>query len=282
MSTANGSDLALVMGGGGARAAYQVGVLRSIARHHPDLSVPILTGVSAGAINTTFLANCTQDFQGSVEALAAGWSTLTAQQVFRTDAWSLAGAMFRWTVNCLSGGRHLGPAPRGMVDTRPLRKFLTRTLGTPSGVLTGIPENLKRARLKAVAITTTDYITGLAVTHVQSNGATLWDRPLRTSAESQLTVDHIMASCALPLFFPAVKLGDSWHGDGGVRLVAPLSPALHLGAGRILAISTRYADSAEEASTCSMVRGVSTLMRCVRVHIGAPFDCTCVTDMPVE
>jgi NTE family protein len=247
VSAEPGTDLALVMGGGGARGAYQVGVLRSIARHYPDLSIPIQTGVSAGAINSVFLGNCTQNFGGSVEALTDLWSRLTTDQVFRTDTLALVRTACRWGIKIVSGGRNLAPAPRGMVDTAPLRKFLTRAFAGPDGVLSGIRDNLRCSRLKALAITTTDYSTGLAVTHVQSNGAPMWTRPQRVSVESLLTIEHVLASASLPLFFPAVKIGDSWHGDGGIRLTAPLSPALHLGAGRILAISTRYEPRPGEA-----------------------------------
>jgi len=243
-----GNDIALVMGGGGARAAYQVGVLRSIARRYPDLEIPILTGVSAGAINAAFLGNCTQDFKGGVEALIELWTGLTTEQVFRTDTLALLRTAFGWGVKLASGGRHVGPAPRGLVDTSPLRQFLTRALSGPDGVMSGIQENLRCARLKAVAITTTNYSNGMAVTHVQSNGAPMWSRPHRVSVETPLTVEHVLASAALPLFFPAVKIGEAWHGDGGVRLTAPLSPALHLGAGRILAISTRYEPGPNEAN----------------------------------
>ena len=240
-------DIALVMGGGGARAAYQVGVLRSIARRHPDLSLPILTGVSAGAINAAFLASRTQNFAGGVEALTRLWNGITTEQIFRTDTLALLRTACRWGIRLVSGGRRLAPSPRGIVDTAPLREFLTRALSAPDGIIGGIHENLQSSRLKAVAITTTDYSTGLSVTHVQSNGAPTWSRPQRISVETTLTVEHVLASCALPLFFPAVKIGDSWHGDGGVRLTAPLSPALHLGAGRILAISTRYEPGESDA-----------------------------------
>lgn len=232
--------LALVMGGGGARSAYQVGVLRSIARRHPHLFTPILTGVSAGAINTAYLASDSGDFAAKIERMREHWLGLTTARVFRSDPYSLLKIASRWGVRLASGGRKLAPQPRGMVDTEPLREFLCETLKCENGSLPAIAENLRRGALHAVGVTTTDYATGRSVTHVQSNGAPGWLRPNRVSVEAPLTIDHIMASAALPLFFPAVKVGESWHGDGGVGLTAPLSPALHLGAERILAISTRY------------------------------------------
>jgi NTE family protein len=134
-----------------------------------------------------------------------------------------------------------------MVDTEPLRLFLCRSLATTDGSLPGIGRKIARGALRAAAITTTDYATGQSVTHVQSSGTPTWKRPHRYSVETELTVAHVMASAALPLFFPAVQIGASWHGDGGIGLTAPLAPALHLGAGRILAISTRYEKSQREA-----------------------------------
>jgi NTE family protein len=232
--------LALVMGGGGARSAYQVGVLRSIARRHPQLSTPILTGVSAGAINTAYLASDKGEFAAKIERMRDHWLQLTTDRVFRSDPASLMRIASRWGLRLVSGGKRITPQPRGMVDTTPLREFLQETLACQDGALVGIAENLRRRALHAVAVTTTDYATGRSITHVQSNGAPMWLRPHRVSIEAPLTIDHVMASAALPLFFPAVKVGESWHGDGGVGLTAPLSPALHLGAERILAISTRY------------------------------------------
>ncbi len=235
-----GSPLALVMGGGGARAAYQVGVLRAIARRRPKLEIPILVGVSAGAINTAFLAGHNGAFDEKMERLAELWLGLSTEKVFRSDSLTLLRNATRWGMRLVSGGRAVARRPRGMVDTAPLREFLRASLVHDEGALLGIAENLRHGGLNAVGITTIDYATGQNVTHVQSNGATAWRRPHRRSVETALTIEHVMASAALPLFFPAVRLGESWHGDGGMGLTAPLSPALHLGARRILAISTRF------------------------------------------
>jgi NTE family protein len=108
------------------------------------------------------------------------------------------------------------------------------------GTLNGIAENLNGGKLRAAAITTSNYASSQSVTWVQGRDVPMWSRPMRMSIAATLRVDHVMASAALPLFFPAVNINDEWHGDGGIRLTAPLSPALHLGATRILAISTRY------------------------------------------
>ena len=240
-------DLGLVMGGGGARAAYQVGFLRSLARHHPELRPPYITGVSAGAINAALLASHHGTFAQAAEELVGLWGHLTVEDVFRVDGRSLMSNALRWVRQLVSGGLGGPPRVRGLVDTQPLRAYLSEVLHVVGGELTGIRYNLERGRLKAVAISTSSYSTGQSVTWVQGQDIREWERPQRRARNTTLTVEHVMASTALPLFFPAVSLDSGWYGDGGIRLTAPLSPALHLGARRILAISTRYARTAEEA-----------------------------------
>ena len=240
-------DLGIVMGGGGARAAYQVGFLRFLARRFPELQIPYITGVSAGAINAALLASHHGTFLQAVEELSQLWGNLTVEDVFRVDTRSLATNGIRWLMQLVSGGIGRVPQVRGLVDTHPLQEYLTEVLHAVHGELTGIQYNLERDRLKAVALTTTSYSTGQSVTWVQGSHISEWERPQRKAHRTVLTVDHVMASSALPLFFPAIQLGDAWYGDGGLRLAAPLSPALHLGARRIIAISTRYDRSAEEA-----------------------------------
>lgn len=128
-----------------------------------------------------------------------------------------------------------------------MRTFLCKAMESPDGMLTGIAENFRRGRLRSVGITTTNYATGQTVTWVQGESLTMWERPERRGILTQLTVDHVMASCSVPILFPAVQLGGEWHGDGSVRLMAPLSPALHLEAERILVISNRYHKTRAEA-----------------------------------
>ena len=244
----SGGELAIVLSGGGARAAYQVGLLRCLARHWPDLRVPIITGVSAGAINAGYLAACTEGFTQKVDGLSELWCSLTMEQVFRTDSFSLIGNGLRLGSMLLSGGAVTRQRPHSLVDTAPLRSLLERALNSEKGRLPGIVKNLKRGDLKAVAITTSSYSTGQSITWVQGRGIALWDRAHRRAALRNLEVSHIMASAAMPIFFPAIQIEECWYGDGGIRLTAPLSPAVHMGANRILAISTRYGRSNEEAN----------------------------------
>lgn len=234
---------ALVLSGGGARAAYQVGILRYIGERKPDFRFPILAGVSAGAINISHLAAHPGGAGESADDLAEKWKLLTTDQIFRSDPFALASVALRWVSTLLSGGSRLGPEARGLVDTSPLRRFLERTLD-PSG----IDENLRRGRLRSVAISATSYGTGRTVTFVHGDpGVPLWERPQRRAVRASIGVDHVMASAALPLLFPAVRVGEGFYGDGSIRQSAPLSPAVHMGADRILSISARYDRSVAEA-----------------------------------
>jgi NTE family protein len=243
------SDLGLVMGGGGARAAYQVGFLRYLARKFPDLEVPIVTGVSAGGINAALLASHHGSFSQAVRELVSLWERLTVKEVFRVDAPSLSWIGLRWGLQLLSGGVGGAVRVRGLVDTTPLRNYLSEVLHAVDGELTGIQYNLTLGRLKACALSTSSYTTGQSLTWIQGRNLRDWTRPQRSSQQTVLTVDHVMASSALPLFFPAIEIDDEYFGDGGVRMSAPLAPAIHLGAERILAISTRYDRTAAEART---------------------------------
>lgn len=253
-ATRDSGEIALVMGGGGARGAYQVGFLRHLARRHPTLRLPILTGVSAGAVNVAHLAQHRGTFAESVAELERLWCRLSPDQVFRVDAPALFANFLRWGLRLISGGSAVEPQTRGLVDTSPLRSYLQKALAPRDGVLAGIDHNLTRGTLRAVALSTTDYGTGQSVVWMQGRDIETWERPQRRSVHARLSVEHVMASSALPFFFPAVKVEDSWHGDGGIRQIAPLSPALHLGAHKILAVSTRYSRSQIEANQ-PLIRG---------------------------
>lgn len=232
-------SFALVLTGGGARAAYQVGVLRCLARHLPKDSFDIITGVSAGAINAAFLASRNAPLTDVIEELCEVWRTLTLKDVIRIDARSLARNVFGW------GEKRV----QGLVDTTPLRELLQRLFASnEKGEIAGIAENVARCHPRAVSMTALDYNTGQTVTWVDGCDIETWKRPLRRGVREPLSIDHIMASASLPVVFPAVRIGKHWFGDGGIRLSAPLSPALHLGATRMLAVSTHYAKTVSEAN----------------------------------
>jgi NTE family protein len=240
-------DLALVLTGGGARAAYQVGVLRFLAKRRPDLRVPILTGVSAGSINAAFLASYQGSFSCAVDGLAEIWLDMELDRLLRTGAVSLARKVGRWGLRLSSGGTRFAPKEEGLVDTEPLRRFLEQHLGRVDGALEGLEANLHSGRLTSFALTAIDWSTGETVDWVAGRHATALKAPFRRTERGAITVEHVMASASLPILFPAVRLQGSWYGDGGVRESDPLWPAQALGAGRILAVSTRPAPSAAAA-----------------------------------
>ena len=238
-------EVAVVLSGGGARAAYQVGLLRCLARLAPDYRFPIVTGVSAGAINAAFLASHPDGIAKATDDLTALWRDLKVRQVLDIDRLALGRNVLRWLTRLAGGGR-ISPDVRALVDTQPLARLLATCFGTVDGEIAGIARNLERGGLKAMAITTLNYSTGQTVTWVQGREIRPWERPTRLSRPARLTLSHVLASAALPMVFPAVRLADGWHGDGEVRLAAPLAPAVHLGAERILAVSTRHPRNDEE------------------------------------
>lgn len=230
---------ALVLGGGGARAAYQAGVLCYVGEAFPEASLPLMTGVSAGSINAAHLAANPFPLRQRTAALTSYWEELTMDDVFAPRSlWTIARSIFRGTPS----------AKQTLLDTAPLRAYLDRRLPTgPDGELTGVADNLDDGRLQGLAISTSNYATLQTVTWVQGRSMTDWERPNRLGRRTTLSLDHVMASTALPMVFPAVRLEDAWYGDGGLRLLDPLAPAIHLGADRLFVISTRYERSRTEA-----------------------------------
>ena len=235
------SGQALVLSGGGARAAYQVGCLRALSQALPNYRPQILTGVSAGAINASHLAAFQGSWRDSVDALVSLWQHMRTDKVYRTGLGPLMGRMTHWGLHFLSGGRLGRKDIRGMVQNAPLRSYLEQHLAADpeTGEICGVDQNLADGWLKALAVMTTNYASGRSEAWVDTLEETIWSGSQISARRTSLTIDHVMASAALPFFFPAVRLRNHWHGDGGVRLAAPLSPALRLGAKRILAVSPR-------------------------------------------
>lgn len=238
------TTLGLILTGGGARAAYQVGALRAVAEvvgnsHNP---FPVITGVSAGAINGAALAAHADDFSGAVQRLSETWLSLTPDHVYRTDVLSVASIGSRWIRNLTSGGLVTLRQVNHLLDTTPLRALLTERIP-----LERVPAHIAAGRLRALGVTATSYLTGTAVTFFDAvPDVPPWARSRRLGRRESLTIDHVMASAAIPVFFPPVRLGGSFYGDGQVRLTEPLSPAIHLGADRLVAIGVRYMRTAAE------------------------------------
>ncbi|GIW53379.1 MAG: hypothetical protein KatS3mg081_2734 [Gemmatimonadales bacterium] len=237
MSADRFDDLAVVLSGGGARAAYQVGVLAALAEKVPELRIPIITGVSAGAINAAFLAAHRGPFSQAVQELRGQWLRLTADQVYSLPARGVIASFLRMIGSTARRiARRQGKAVvRGLLDMRPLARFLQNCID-----FDGIDENVKRGYLRALALSATSYNTGQTVTFVHgAPDLVMWERAQRIAVRTKITLAHVMASSAIPIIFPAVRLDGTFYGDGSVRLTAPLAPAIHLGAGRIVAIAMR-------------------------------------------
>lgn len=239
----------LVLTAGGARGAYQAGVIKRISelrslREGPS-PFPIIAGASAGAINGAALAASNSNFSEGAAVLARLWSQLTFADVFRTDAAALARTGTRIAIDMALGGLIGGGRLDALVDSTPLRAFLSRHLN-----FDGITASINSGHLYAVAITATGYHSGKAFTFVQGrSGHPLWNKSRRVALATPLTLDHVRASSAIPIVFPPVALAAgtsvAYFGDGALRLTTPLSPAIRLGAEKLFAIGVRCQESAD-------------------------------------
>lgn len=229
--------VALVLPGGGARSAYQVGVLRAIAGWCPPdrpLPFPILCGTSAGAINAAVLAAHGGNVQRAAADLARVWGGFHIEQVFRAGAIDMLRSGLHLLLALVSGGWLL-PMPRALFDNTPLRELLAASVDF--GALRRALEN---GMPDSIAITATSVTRGDSVTFIEaSRPFTPWERAGRRGIAAELGLDHLMASSAIPLLFPAVAMGEGHYGDGAMRQFTPLAPAIHLGADRIFVIGVR-------------------------------------------
>jgi NTE family protein len=228
---------ALILPGAGARGAYQVGVLKAIARILPKRSsnpFPIIAGTSAGAINATVLASRAQNFAHAVRDMEAVWSNFSADQIFRTNSLSMLRSSLHWFVAIVFGGLGVGN-PESLLDNEPLRELLKRLIP-----FSRIKSSIARGHLDALAITASAYTAARSVTFYQAGDQCKpWHRVRRIGRPEQIDVEHLMASAAVPFIFPPVRIGGEFYGDGSMRHRAPLSAAIHLGADRLLIIGVR-------------------------------------------
>lgn len=259
--------LGLVLSGGGARGAYQVGVLAAVQKISEssgiDIQFDFLSGVSAGAINASSLASNAENFKTASNQLVKLWSNLSADQIFSTDALTMGKIGFRW-MSELSLGSLTGTTPgRSLMDTSPLRELIHNNLNYDK-----VEQNIKNGHLTALAITALNYTNSASVTFVQGlEPLPSWDKGRKRSEKTIISTDHIMASSAIPLLFPPGKVDDRFFGDGAVRNHAPCSPLITLGAEKLLVIGVRrQAPTANEhrarASTepPSVARVINTLL----------------------
>lgn len=234
----------LVLTGGGARAAYQVGALRALAELTGAREIPfrVLAGVSAGAINAAHLAAHADDFQAATSSLWELWRALTPDRVYRTDVRRLTAIGGTWIRDLSLGGLFGTGEINYLLDTGPLRAFLRERLPMRRAA-----EHLRSGRLRGLAVTATSYLTGTAITFFDGDPEVRpWVRSTRLARRTDLHLDHVLASAAIPLFFAPVAIDGVFYGDGCVRMSAPTSPAIHLGAERILAIGIRYFRSQDQ------------------------------------
>jgi len=242
----------LVLTAGGARGAYQAGVLRRIGelprlRDGPS-PFAIVAGASAGAINGAMVAAGSTDFAEATRRLATLWARLEVDEVIRTDAMSLGRGAVGLVRDFLLGGLLRHTVSQGLLDASPLYQLLARTLP-----LDGIAESIRRGHLYAVAVSATSYHSGRSFTFVQGQpGHPVWRKSRRVALPVDLRPEHVCASAAIPIVFPPVRIasaaGDLYFGDWGLRLVTPFSPAIRLGATRVFAIGVRSARAADSLS----------------------------------
>lgn len=233
ITRANEPVTGLILSGGGARAAYQVGVLAAIADLLPDAArnpFPVIVGTSAGAVNAVGLACGALHFSEAVRRLTTVWQNFHTHMVYRSDWPGVLRQASRFVGHGLLG---LGPeAPVALLDSSPLRELLSRELD-----FSGIAAAIRQRQLRAIAVTAFGYESSQAMTFYQGR-ATIdpWFRHRRVGVPTRLGVEHLLASASIPLIFAPVKINREYFGDGAVRQSAPISPALHLGASRILVI----------------------------------------------
>ena len=228
------SRTALVLSGGGARAAYQVGVLKAVCELLPDqktIPFPIICGTSAGAINACVLACYASRFRIGMRRLEHVWANFHASHIYRSDFMGMSANSLRWLGAVLRGRQRTVPA-LSLLDNTPLRQMLSKVVP-----FNDIAPAINAGDLYAVSVTCSGYNSGESVSFFEGHPEIdTWRRYRRAGARTRLQLQHLMASSAIPLVFPAVKINREYFGDGSVRFLAPISPALHLGARKVMIV----------------------------------------------
>ncbi|MDG0817279.1 patatin-like phospholipase family protein [Bdellovibrio svalbardensis] len=233
-------SIGLVLSGGGARGAYQAGVLSAISevamRNGLENPFLIYSGVSAGSINAAIVAGFPGNFQKATSRLTKLWSEITTDSVFYADLLTLSRGSFDWVADFSFPSLKKAPSTaRSIFSTTPLRSLLTQACHFEN-----IQRKIDYGNLQALAISTLDYDSISSKTFFQAHPlANPWDRPMHRGEKAILSVDHVMASSAIPMFFPPVKIDNRYYGDGCIRNQSPCAPAIYLGARRLVAVGVR-------------------------------------------
>ena len=227
------STIGLILSGGGARAAYQVGVLMAIADLVPRGTrnpFPVICGTSAGALNAAAIASNAHNYRMAVKGLERVWANLTPDQVYRTDFGTFLKSLLRWWLSGVLTGST--PVHSSLLDSTPLRRLLSLVIDFQK-----IQHSIDRGDVRALSITASSYATGESVSFFQGQAdLEEWTRARRLGRRTRIQVEHLLASSAIPILFPSVAVHDRYYGDGAVRQLAPVSPALHLGADKVLVV----------------------------------------------
>jgi NTE family protein len=229
------SRAGLILTGGGARAAFQVGVLKALSEIHPrpEWPFPIIVGTSAGAVSAAILGGNVTRWHASVVEIENVWANFRVHQVFRSDARAMVRAGARWMGSLFTGG-YIGP-PKSLLDNSPLRDLLSKVTDFDA-----IRANVARGDLRALSLCATSYFTARSVSFFEADTTVSeWSRAQRHGERVPLSLDYLMASLGIPFLFPPSCLQGEFFGDGAMRQTAPLSPAIHLGADRLLVLGVR-------------------------------------------
>jgi NTE family protein len=240
--------LALILSGGGARAAYQVGVLKAVAEILPRNAqnpFPIICGTSAGALNAATLAVNARNFRKGVQYLNNIWRNFRPGDIYRSDPVGVFGNSAHWLVGVVLSTLGFSKLNRvSLLDNAPLVTLLHETLPCEK-----LQENIDDGLLYALSITASGYGSGQSVNFYQGEkGIQPWRRARRLGMPAKIGAEHLLASSALPFIFPAVRIHREYFGDGSMRQLAPISSALHLGADRVLVIGLAHAASEQSRS----------------------------------
>jgi len=232
------SKVGLLLTGGGARAAYQAGVLRGLSEilDTKRSPFPIITGISAGAINAAFMSCYADDFKKGTEGLWNLWENLKTESIFKTSSFSLTRIGLRWIRDLAFGGVTGISKSTYLLNASPLAELLTGKLDFER-----MEHHCRSGILRGVAFTATNYKTGTAVSFYDGDESiNPWLRTNRIGIREKIRVEHVLASAAIPILFAPVKVGEVYYGDGCIRMSSPLSPVIHLGADKVFSIGVRF------------------------------------------